>query len=59
MADQSTSIKNAGPASVDTLNARGDQYLEIIKAATPPALLNMSKHNHATLKSFTPLCPIG
>lgn len=57
MADQSTSIKNAEPVSVDTLNTRGDQHLEIIKAATPPALLNMSKHNHATLKSFTPALP--
>ncbi|VVP66514.1 hypothetical protein PS914_00356 [Pseudomonas fluorescens] len=57
MADQSTSIKNAGPASGDSLNTRGGQHLEIIKAATPPALLNMSKHNHAALKSFTPALP--
>ncbi|MDQ0122545.1 hypothetical protein J2W17_001490 [Pseudomonas lini] len=53
MTDLPASKKNAASAIGNT----AIEHLEIVKAATPPALLNMSIHNLAVLKSFTPTMP--
>ncbi|MBX8623061.1 hypothetical protein K4754_13525 [Pseudomonas glycinae] len=51
------SFARFAPAVVNNVASLNDEYSEVVLAATPPALVNMSKSNLEMLKKITPSRP--
>lgn len=57
MSTHSRSFARFEPAIFNDVNSLTDEYSEVVLAATPPALVDMSKSNREMLKRITPSKP--